>query len=137
MTTPVPHGFVALPIRGNFETIIGPFYVRDESGTRSFGFRTGTQHCHPGGVVHGGLLMTVMDDILSLTILHALDRQTPIATASLNCDFLSAVQPGEWIEGNGEIVRKARSLVFVRGRLASGARTVLTASGVWAILSRA
>ena len=134
---PVPDGFVPLPARGNFESTIGPFYLRDEADTRVFGFRTGTQHCHPGGVVHGGLLMTVMDDILSLTILHAFDRQTPIATVSLNCDFLTAVQPGDWIEGSGEIIRKTRSLVFVRGRLATGGRTVLTASGVWAILGRA
>ncbi len=34
-----------------------------------------------------------------------------------------------------EIVRKTRSLVFIRGQLTVGARVVLAADGIWKILS--
>ena len=49
---------------------------------------------------------------------------------SLNSEFIAAGQDGEVIEAAGELVRRTRSLAFVRGRVFVGDRTLLTASAV-------
>ncbi|MBM3556959.1 MAG: PaaI family thioesterase [Alphaproteobacteria bacterium] len=55
-------------------------------------------------------------------------------TISLNTDFVSGAKPGDWIDGEAEITRKTRNLVFVSGRLSVEGKTVLNASGIWKIL---
>ena len=60
-----------------------------------------------------------------------------MATVSLNGDFLAAATVGEWVEAEGEVVRRTRALVFTRGAILCGERTLLTASGLWKIFDNA
>jgi acyl-coenzyme A thioesterase PaaI-like protein len=50
-------------------------------------------------------------------------------TVSFACEFLDAAREGELVEGRGEITRAGGSLIFVRGTLKSGERTLFTYSG--------
>lgn len=132
-TGSLPQGYTLYPVSGGFKELAGPLYVKDEGDKRWFGFRAREEHTNPNGVVHGGLLMTVIDDILSIVILDTIERRSPVATVSLNCDFLSPVRPGDWVDGWGEITRLGRQLAFVRGALSVTDKAVLNASGVWKI----
>lgn len=97
---------------------------------KSFAFRAENRHCNHNGSVHGGMLMTLTDQILGLTVVQALDGH-PAATVSLNCDMIASAMPGDLIEGEAEITRITRSLVFVQGLLRCGDRRLLSASGLW------
>ena len=48
---------------------------------------------------------------------------------SFACEFLDAAREGELVEGTGEITRAGGSLIFLRGQLRSGERTLFTFSG--------
>jgi acyl-coenzyme A thioesterase PaaI-like protein len=50
-------------------------------------------------------------------------------TVSFACEFLDAAREGELVEGRGEITRAGGSLIFLRGMLKSGERTLFTYSG--------
>ena len=50
-------------------------------------------------------------------------------TVSFACDFLDAAHEGELVEGFGEVTRAGGSLIFVRGELTIGERTLFTFSG--------
>jgi len=56
------------------------------------------------------------------------------ATIQLNTHFIAAVQIGDLVEGRAEMVRVTRSLVFVRGMLFVGDRTVAAIDGIWKVL---
>jgi acyl-coenzyme A thioesterase PaaI-like protein len=92
------------------------------------------KHANPNGVIHGGMLTTVIDHCLGAYVWHAIGRK-PCATVTLNCSFITAGRPGDWIEAAGQITRRGRTLVFVDGALTSGDRTLLTAKGVWKVLN--
>lgn len=125
----VPPGYVPCPLSvGDFGDSIGPFFMRpDGSG---FACRMARRHSNPLGVVHGGVLMTLADQVLGLTV-HRATGLEPSATVSLNCDFVEGARPGDLIEGEAEVTRVTRSLVFAQGRLRCGDRLILTASGLW------
>jgi acyl-coenzyme A thioesterase PaaI-like protein len=53
----------------------------------------------------------------------------PGVTVGFGCEFLDAAREGELIEGTGEVTRAGGSLIFLRGQLTSGERTLLTFSG--------
>lgn len=116
-----------------FAAHVGPlWFIRDADGVR-FGFRAGAQHANPEGVVHGGMLMFFADHVLGAHVWHAIGRR-PCATISLNCDFLRAARPGDWVEARAEITRKGRAVVFCRGSLEVAGEPVLTADGVWKVI---
>lgn len=131
MSENAPPGFALCDIAdGQFAEMVGPLYVRRDAGGTSFGFRAAPRHGNVRGAVHGGMLMTLADQVLGLTVMEAVDL-APMVTISLNCDFVAAAMPGDWIEGRATVVRTTRSIVFVRGTLTVRDAVVLSASGIW------
>jgi acyl-coenzyme A thioesterase PaaI-like protein len=114
--------------RDNFETHNGPFWHRiDENGEVQCVFRVEKKHLNGSGNVHGGCFMTFADYCLFAMASPVL--QGPGVTVSFACEFLDAAREGERVEGRGEITRAGGSLIFLRGTLKSGERTLFTYSG--------
>ena len=51
-------------------------------------------------------------------------------TVQLDSTFIDGALVGELIEATGEVVRAGGSLIFVRGQITTGDRTLMTFSGV-------
>ncbi|WP_426958369.1 PaaI family thioesterase [Muricoccus radiodurans] len=119
---------------GGFSELTGPFWAKREGEGRVFGLLTEAHHANGHGIIHGGLLVTMADNALGLTVFEAGGR-VPCVTVQLNTHFISAAYPGEFIEARAEVLRRARSMVFIRGVLTVGDRTVAAADGVWKLLS--
>lgn len=111
------------------ETVVGPFYFRDEAGGRT---RCATvpemRHCNAAGVIHGGFVMTFADFALFAIAREQLGG--PAVTVSLHSDFLAATFPGLRLEAEGEIVRTTRTMIFVRGLMTQSEKTVFMFSGI-------
>ncbi len=129
----VPAGFRVMDLSGGFEELVGPFYFRKEDDGVVFAVRALQKHANPNGVIHGGMLMTLADHTMGAMVWHSIGRR-PCATISMEGQFLAGGKVGDWIEARAEFTRQGRSLVFVRGRLTVGERTLLTASGIWKVL---
>lgn len=123
-------GFFPAPVDNPFSDLVGPVLYRPHEGGIHIGFRAEQRHLNPGGVIHGGMLMMLVDDLMGATVYSQLGNE-PKATVSLNNDFLSTAVAGDWIEGVGEITRRTQTLIFVRALLRVGERPVLSAQGVW------
>ena len=114
--------------RDSFETHIGPFWHRmDESGHVRCAFRVEKKHLNGMRNVHGGALMSFADYCLFAISSSVL--QGPGVTVSFGCEFLDAACEGELVECDGEITRAGGSLIFLRGLLKSGERSLFTYSG--------
>ncbi|WP_286828176.1 MULTISPECIES: PaaI family thioesterase [Kordiimonas] len=113
-----------------FEDLIGPFYLKDNGdGTHRSAFvAEAERHCNAGGMLHGGLLMSFADFALFAIAKEALGGFG--VTVAFNSEFVSAGQAGELVEATGEITRDTRSLIFVRGKIFSGDRTIMAFSGI-------
>lgn len=128
----VPDGWVIRPGKA-FNTHVGPFYQREGGDSRHCGFVADARHGNKRGVVHGGMLATAFDVALGNASWDAAG-QKPCATVQLNVQFVGAMQLGEFAEIEAEVVRAARSVVFLRGMMRVGERVIATADGVWKVL---
>lgn len=134
MTSTIPDGFQPVTNAGNFSSMIGPTYQkREEDGSLTFGLMVTDKHMNSRMVVHGGMLMSFMDQLLGRSV-HNQIGVRPTATVQLDNQFLAGVRQGDWVIGKGTIERATRSLVFVTGRLTVDEKPVLVSSGVWKIL---
>jgi uncharacterized protein (TIGR00369 family) len=113
--------------RDTFESNNGPFWHKIEDDGVRCAFRAEAKHLNGLGHVHGGCLMTFADYCLFALAAHEL--QGPAVTVSFSCDFLDAAYEGELIETMGEVTRAGGSLIFVRGLLKTGERSVFSFSG--------
>lgn len=129
----VPPGWVLRPGKA-FNTYVGPFYQRDGGDALACGFVTDERHGNKRGVTHGGMIATAFDVALGNASWQASEGK-PCATVQLNIHYIGALQLREFAEIKCEIVRATRSLVFLRGVMSVGERTIATADGVWKILA--
>lgn len=129
----VPEGWKPVRMHPGFFMRTGAYHYRHRGpGVTHWAFRADDGHLNANGTVHGGMLMTFADHVAGAAVFRAVEKR-PCATVSLNSDFLSAAKAGDWIEGVAEVTRTTRTLVFVRARIWTEDRTILTATGIWKI----
>jgi uncharacterized protein (TIGR00369 family) len=115
--------------RDNFEVHNGPFWHREEgAGAIRCAFRLEKKHINGSGAAHGGCLLAFADYCLFAISNKVLGDGRGV-TLSFASEFIDAAYEGELIEGDGEVVRAGRSILFLRGTLTSAGRPVLTFSG--------
>ena len=112
---------------------VGPLWTRKEAEAWAYGFVATSQHTNPAGIVHGGLLMTLIDHALSAIAWEDADRR-PCVTIQIDVRFLDAVRPSALIEARGRVVRRTATLSFTEGQLTVGTNVVATASALLKIL---
>ena len=99
-----------------FEDHVGPLGYKVVDGTITFAFLADARHRNTAGTVHGGMLMTFADFALCLTATWDQPGEKCV-TVSCNSEFVAPGRPGDLIEASGEVVRRTKSLTFVRGQV--------------------
>ncbi len=118
-----------------FETLVGPFYSREESDGARCAFRAEPRHMNGMGAMHGGCMLSFADFALFVISKRARGSARAV-TVNLNGDFLGPAHVGDLIEGRGEVTRAGASLTFVRGLLTADGRPMLGFSGVLKTVKR-
>ena len=113
-----------------FELLSGPFYCRrEDGGGMACAFRAEQKQMNGAGFMHGGCLLTFADYALFCIASDALAGVHSV-TASLNAEFVDSARVGDIVEARGEVIRDARSMVFVRGLISTAGRPLLTFSAI-------
>jgi acyl-coenzyme A thioesterase PaaI-like protein len=128
---------------GGFIDLIGPVDVlpgadgEGASGGDSLGFVVAPRHLDRAGQAHPGMLTAFADHVLATLARAAVAEAggAGVAAVSLNCDFIGTVAVGETVTGTAQLTRRTRSLVFVAGTLRASGRPVLSANGIWKVLT--
>lgn len=131
----VPAGFRPLTMGGEFVNANGPLYLRHEGGLVRLGFRVEARHTNPLGICHGGMMATFCDMLLPISA----HRQSEVLvnrflpTISLQIDYLAPAPLGAWVEGEAQLLRVTRSLVFAQGLVSADEAPVARVSGIFKI----
>ncbi|HSW12942.1 MAG TPA: PaaI family thioesterase [Solimonas sp.] len=116
-----------------FTSTIGPLWRQGSDQDCSLAFLAEERHSNNSGAVHGGALMTFADICLGYRGARALGH-TACVTAQLQLQFISGARIGELVSCKPELIRLSSQLIFVRGLISAGGRTVASADGIWKIL---
>jgi acyl-coenzyme A thioesterase PaaI-like protein len=133
---PAADGWRALP-GAPLPCGLGIPWAKRVDGLWRYGLPTSADHGNNNGVVHGGVLMAFADHGLSFLAWEAAER-APCTTIQLNTHFLDAVMPGNFVALRGEVTKRTRGLVFVRGVIEAldgdSTRDVGAVDGIWRVL---
>jgi uncharacterized protein (TIGR00369 family) len=67
------------------------------------------------GVLHGGVITTLLDTVAGLSVYTVMDEIVPIATLDLRIDYLKPATPGRDVLGYAHCYRRSRNVAFVWG----------------------
>jgi acyl-coenzyme A thioesterase PaaI-like protein len=104
----------------------------DEIVTR---FVPGDQYQGPPGIMHGGLVTTLADELAAWTVIGLLEKFG--FTASLSARLARPLRIGVEVEGRGRIEQESSRVVKVAVRLVQGGVDAFTGSFTFALLDRA
>ena len=66
------------------------------------------------GVLHGGVITTVIDSACGVSVIAALGKRMGIATLDLRIDYLKPARPGEAVTAAAHCYKVTRNICFVR-----------------------
>jgi len=138
-TRPTPDLYHAAR-RGGFHHEVGFRVVPEKSGA---GFCTVSghvehRHLNFNGIVHGGVMATILDTAMGGAVVSLLTEDETAATTSLYVEFLRTARQGEVLTARGHVLRRGRHVAFAEGNLVGTEGERLSqARGTWYIWSAA
>jgi uncharacterized protein (TIGR00369 family) len=131
----IPEGFQPRRYGDGFIAANGPLYLKKLAHGVQLGFRVEQRHCNPMGICHGGMIATFCDMLLPIAAHHLsadLARRF-LPTISLQVDYLAASKLGAWVQGEAQLLRATRSMVFMQGMVRADGEPVARVSGIFKI----
>ena len=109
--------------------------IEAEEGRFKASFQADERFLNPVDFIHGGFLAAMLDDVMSPAGQTLLGPDEHLATLEMKVCYLRAARAGRFI-GEGRVVRKGRSAVFMEGSLlAEDGSLVATATETALIVS--
>jgi uncharacterized protein (TIGR00369 family) len=133
---PLPEGFRPARMGGPFITLAGPLYarllVKPEGMRLLMGFRVEERHSNPLGMCHGGMLATFADMLMPMAAMYQTGGERRfLPTISLQMDYLAPAPLGAWVQGEADILRTTRNLLFAQGVVSADGTPALRVSGIF------
>ncbi|MEM7097412.1 MAG: PaaI family thioesterase [Pseudomonadota bacterium] len=147
----IPQGFEPLVSKSPFNGMSGPFYYRlSHHGQPIVGMQVLDKHCNTSGRVHGAMIAALADISLGKTIGVALVEAgliqseptskaeqgagAPIATVSLNTNYIGTASAGDWVESHVTVRKVGRRMAFADAAIINENATIAQCSAVFAVL---
>ena len=121
-----------------YTAAVGPSWMKLQDGRPIVGLQAQEHLANDNlGIVHGGAVMTFADMALGVATAHATGGKSHFVTAQMQVYFTAAAQVGDFVTCHPEVIRKTSSMVFVRGLIEAGGRTVASVDGIFKLLDAA
>ncbi|PCH47643.1 MAG: thioesterase [Hyphomicrobiales bacterium] len=124
---------------GGFVDHIGPLLAkRNNPGSGSdwrYGLKCKLHHANPLGIIHGGVITSLIDHAIALVAWEAADRQ-PVVTVQVDTKFLAAAKIGDLVEVQASLVHLTRSIIFLDAEVTVGGNPIANASAVMKVVGK-
>ncbi len=74
------------------------------------------QHLNPNGVVHGGVIFSLIDTAMGAATMRVLEQGCHCATVEIQTRFIRSVSSG-MLRGTASVIRRGRHLVHVESQV--------------------
>ena len=124
-----PDEYTASPFVADFGAEIEQW----EEGFVRLSLKLDDRHMNPQGIMHGGVITTLMDEAVGAVIasVRGLEAMAaaPHATVEMNVSFLSAARPGDELIVEGRVLKIGRSVAFAEAEAKKRGEDRLVAKG--------
>jgi uncharacterized protein (TIGR00369 family) len=128
----IPEGFRAVKVGGHFIAHNGPLYGKWDGTRLQLGFRVEERHTNPLKICHGGMMATFADMLIPCAAMYQFEMERRfLPTISLQMDYMGASPLGAWVQGEGDVLKTTRNMLFGQGLVTADGQPVLRVSGIF------
>lgn len=121
-------------LHGGRPDLLGYQIVTMKGGRSEVTWTPGKNLSNPIGVVHGGFVGLIIDDICGMAIASILPDFRPFPTASMHIDFIRGIPIGEAVTCRGVVVRAGRRITVADATIShEGGRLLARGTGTFAL----
>lgn len=103
-------------------------------GRSRFGLVLRTEHLNPYGIVHGGVVYSLVDTAMGAALVSRLEPGERCTTVEIKINYLTPASEGR-LDAEAVVVERTRRLGVLEGRVTNGAgRLVALATGTFYII---
>ncbi len=102
----------------------------------NFEFRSKVQNfnLNSANISHGGYIAAILDNGMGSAAHRVIDQDKRCVTISLDIKFIGISKENDILIGKVTIIKKTKTLVFVKADLFESKNIIATSSGVWKII---
>lgn len=116
-----------------YPALMGLFWRKPDGQGALYGLLATQDHLNKNGRVHGGAILGLVDHAMAHTARDlGIDKMK--ATVQLDTQFIGAPEAGDFLVVRGFLVRRTRSILFMRCEVNAGDKLIATANGLWKLL---
>jgi uncharacterized protein (TIGR00369 family) len=112
-----------------FVQLIGATSARAGEGPARLALTLEEKHMNPNGVVHGGVLTSLMDEACGAAIVAVRGMEAmiaaPHATVDMNVSFMSGARVGDRLAVEAKALRVGRSVAFAEAEVIRNGDTLM------------
>jgi len=124
-----PEGFVPHDRKSPMTDPWEPIWARKQPDCVQLGVRIAAAHCNSRGFLHGGLIATLADNAMGLSLGQT--TGTGGVTVNLNVDYLRAGTPGQWLQVEPRVIRAGSKLGVVDALITADGETIARANATF------
>ena len=141
MTDVAPAGFVAHFRKSKVTDPWEPLFSRSLADAVQVGVWLRDVHCNSRGLVHGGVIATLADNAMGLSLVQMVmatpagqtDSKIGAVTIGLSVDYVAAAKIGQWMQIEPRVVKAGRSLGFVQALITADGEVIARANSTFRI----
>lgn len=124
---------VAPRTSGPYARLLGVEVLSESDEGVELAIEAREEHERDGGILHGGVMMSILDMAMAATVSRTLGPGERTASVSITTEFLRPAGRGRLV-ARGRLVRRGATMAFPAGELLdANGKLVARATGVWAI----
>lgn len=121
---------------GAFWELIGAKVIKAQNGEATVELVIEPKHLQAYGILHGGVLATLIDNGIGAAVHSLLTDEQASATVDLNIKFLKGISTGV-LRAEGKVFKKGRTMMFAECSILDDQEQLIAwGSGTFAILDR-
>jgi uncharacterized protein (TIGR00369 family) len=126
-----PAGFVPHDRKSPVTDPWEPIWARRHEGSVQLGLRIAPAHCNARGFLHGGLIASLADNAMGLSLAHATARSG--VTVNLTVDYLRSGTLGQWLQVEPRVIRAGSTLGFVDALITADGEPIARANATFRV----
>jgi len=130
----VPEGFVRNERKSPLTEPWEPIWLRPRPDSVQLGLRIAAAHCNARGFLHGGLIASLADNAMGLSLAHAHQLRAAVTT-HLSVDYLRSGRPGQWLQIEPRVIRAGGTLGVVDALIRADDEIIARADATFRISS--
>lgn len=101
-------------LKAPFFNLIGMELEELKPGRCLFRLKTAERHLQPFGVIHGGVLASILDAACFWSVFSKLEQDISLTTTDLKINYLAPAPAGVVLEVSGESIKLGRTLCLAQ-----------------------